>query len=178
MHRHHQQRSRGWLGTLIVGIALSVMFLGSSPAQAAGHGAGPTPTPASTPASSSIRQAPATVAGPADAPKVGTRACRPAKQVGSGCLEPTPLVSEGGCGFLQRCIYLNRTEQRYVITGSQAIVTAAICVLTAVMGCTLATVVVDIAADWLRDRGGICSTSRPKLRIQYLPIPQVEGCVS
>jgi hypothetical protein len=38
-----------------------------------------------------------------------------------------PYISEGGCGFLQRCIYLSRNEQLILLAGGSAVIIAAIC---------------------------------------------------
>ena len=46
------------------------------------------------------------------------------------------------------------------------------------IGCLVAGGIVELAAQWRINRGGICPTSKPKLRVRYFPNPQVEGCVA
>ncbi|HET9997323.1 MAG TPA: hypothetical protein VFQ17_07410 [Nocardioides sp.] len=145
--------SRVGLGALILSIVLAVLSLSATPAGAA--------TPVST------GTAPASCG-----PGVNQR-------IDGRCTDTLPQeFSEGGCGFLQRCIYFNRTEQTYLITGSKWIVQAALCAAGIGLGCVAAGLVVEIAAQWLLSRGGICPTSKPRLRVQWFPVPQVEGCVA
>jgi hypothetical protein len=165
----HQRNasSRVRLGTLIVGIALSLMSFGMAPAQAAK--AGPTAAVSAVTASQRPVQVSAgRPCGQAAHPRVAPRCA------GSG----TQQFSEGGCGFLQRCIYLNRTEQTYLVTGSKWVVQYALCSASLGLGCAFAGLLVELAAQWINDHGGICPTSKPKLRVQYFPNPAVEGCVA
>ncbi len=166
MQRHHRNAaSRVGLGTLIVGIVLSLMAFGVSPAQAAAIEAAPA-------AATTTKQTVATATGRPCGPGVNLR-------IAERCAVTGPQqFSEGGCGFLQRCVYLNRTEQQYLITGSKWIVQAALCAGSIGLGCVAAGALVELAAQWLLNRGGICPTSKPKLRVQYLPWPGVEGCVA
>jgi hypothetical protein len=153
----HSAPSRVGLGALILSIVLAVMSLQAVPAGAA--------TGASTVASVGAASA---SCGPGTNQRIGER-----------CADTGPQqFSEGGCGFLQRCIYFNRTEQTYLITGSKWIVQAALCAASIGLGCVAAGLVVEIAAQWLLSRGGICPTSKPRLRVQWFPVPQVEGCVA
>ncbi len=165
MQRHQRHASPVLLATLVVGIVLALMGAGLAPAQAAGR-----TTPAQVHAVA------------ASAPAVASSThCRHAVRFGAaeGCAATAPQrASEGGCGFLQRCVYLNRTEQTYLISGSKWIVQAALCAGSLGIGCVVAGTIVEIAAQWLISRGGICPTSHPKLRVQYFPFPQVEGCVA
>jgi hypothetical protein len=94
------------------------------------------------------------------------------------CAPGPQQFSEGGCGFLQRCVYLSRTEQQYLVTGAKWIVQAALCAAGLGIGCVVAGVIVELAARWLDSRGGICPVSKPKLRVQWFPTVGVEGCVS
>ena len=150
--------TRVGLATLIVSIVLSLMTFSTTPAEAAGD---PTTTRTTT-------QAEAGRCGPGVNQRVDGR-----------CADTGPQqFSEGGCGFFQRCIYFNRTEQQYLISGSKWIVQAALCAASIGLGCVAAGLIVEIAAQWLLSRGGICSTSKPKLRVQWFPNPQVEGCVA
>jgi hypothetical protein len=146
------------LATLIVSIVLSLTSLSTAPAEAA---TAPTTTRASA-------QAAVSRCGPAVNQRVAGRCAGTGQQ----------QFSEGGCGFLQRCVYFNRTEQQYLISGSKWIVQAALCAASIGLGCVAAGLLVEIAAQWLLNRGGICPTSRPKLRVQWFPNPQVEGCVA
>jgi hypothetical protein len=153
----HSAPQRVGLGALILSIVLSVMGLAAAPADAA--------TGASTDAA-------ITTAAASCGPGVNLR-------IEGRCAATGPQqFSEGGCGFLQRCIYFNRTEQTYLITGSKWIVQAALCAASIGLGCVAAGLVVEIAAQWLLSRGGICSTTKPRLRVQWFPVPQVEGCVA
>ena len=149
MHRHRRSAaSRAGLGTLIVGIVLSLMALGTAPAQAA------TAAPAAT-ATTATKQVAATPTG---------RPCGPGanQRIAHRCVDSGPQqFSEGGCGFLQRCVYLNRTEQQYLLVGTKWIVQAALCAGTIGIGCVAAGTVVEVAAQWLQNRGGICPTSKP-----------------
>jgi hypothetical protein len=163
MQRHHRNAaSRVGLGTLIVGIALSLMAFGMSPAQAS-----TAPAAAKTSAAASKHTAPT------------ARPCGPGVQrIATRCVVTGPQqFSEGGCGFLQRCVYLNRSEQLYLISGSKWIVQAALCAAGVGIGCVVAGGIVELAAQWLMSRGGICPTSKPKLRVRYFPTPQIDGCV-
>lgn len=149
MHRHQRPAtSRVWLGTFVVSLALSLMFV-SSPAQAS-------PDPVAAPA--------------AAAPEIPTTATR--------TLRPVPQFSEGGCGFLQRCLYFSRSEQLIILAGGSATIVAAICGATALLGCAAASGLVGAAFQWLSSRGGACPTSKPKLKVRYLPWPAVQGCVA
>jgi hypothetical protein len=162
----HNARPRVRLATLITGIALALVSFGMAPAQAATNG--PETAPAAT---SALRPAPTRT----------DHACGPGvnQRVVHRCATDGPQqFSEGGCGFLQRCIYLNRTEQTYLVTGSKWIVQLALCTGSLGIGCALAGLIVELAAQWLNNRGGICPTSKPKLRVQWFPIPLVEGCVA
>ena len=157
----HSAPSRVGLGALILSIVLAVMSLPAVPAGAATEAGTPTSTHAS----------PDTAAAP----------CGPgvSQRIDGRCADTGPQqFSEGGCGFLQRCIYFNRTEQTYLITGSKWVVQAALCAASIGLGCVAAGLVVEIAAQWLLSRGGICPTSKPRLRVQWFPAPQVEGCVA
>jgi hypothetical protein len=149
----HSAPSRVGLGALVLSIVLAVMGLSASPAGAA------TRTTTSTASAS---------CGPGVNQRIDAR-----------CADTGPQqFSEGGCGFLQRCIYFNRTEQTYLITGSKWVVQAALCAASIGLGCVAAGLVVEIAAQYLLSRGGICPTSKPRLRVQWFPVPQVEGCVA
>lgn len=79
---------------------------------------------------------------------------------------------------MQRCIYLSRSEQLVILAGGSATVVVLLCSVTAIIGCALATGIVAAAFQWLSSRGGACPVTKPKLRVQYIPWPQVEGCVA
>lgn len=155
----HRRRtpSRVGLGTLIVGVVLSLMCFGISPAEAA-------PQTASR--------------GPARVTQLD-RPCGPTVnlRVATRCVGGPQQLSEGGCGFLQRCLYFSRGEQLILLNGGSATIVALICGATALLGCATAAAVVAAAVQWLNSRGGICPLSRPRLRVQYFPVPAVEGCV-
>jgi hypothetical protein len=152
-----------------VGIALLLMAFGMSPTQAAAA-----PAAAQTSAGKTS----------AAASKHTARTARPCgtavqRRISTRCVVNGPQqFSEGGCGFLQRCVYLNRSEQLYVISGSKWIVQAALCAAGVGIGCLVAGGIVELAAQWLMSRGGICPTSKPRLRVRYFPAPQIEGCVA
>ena len=169
MQRHHRNAaSRVGLGTLIVGIALSLM-VGMPPAQAAAPVAAPVGAAA---AATSTKQTATTPPGRPCGPGVNFRTAE--RRAATGPQQ----FSEGGCGFMQRCIHLNRSEQQYLISGSKWIVQAALCTGSIGIGCVAAGALVELAAQWLMNRGGICPTSKPKLRVRYLPSPGIEGCVA
>ena len=171
MQRHQLNApSRVRLGTVIVGIALSLMMFGMSPAEATST------TPQASPRA-----------------EVGavTRIDRAARAVdsrcGTGvnlraarrCADTAPQqFSEGGCGFLQRCAYFSRSEQLIILAGSGATIVVLICSATALLGCAAASGLVAAAFQWLTDRGGICPTSKPKLKVRYFPFPSIIGCVA
>jgi hypothetical protein len=163
MQRHRRRTpSRVGLGTVIVGVVLSLMCFGISPAEAAPETA--THTVTRNPVRATHLDRPC---GPTVNARVATR-----------CAGGPQQVSEGGCGFLQRCLYFSRNEQLILLSGGSATIVALICGATALLGCATAAAVVGAAVQWLNSRGGICPLSRPKLRVQYFPMPAVEGCVS
>jgi hypothetical protein len=166
MRRHHQHASsRTRLGTVIVGIALSLMAFGMSPSQAA-------TTAPHTAVHAGPRSAPAAPIALRCGPGVNLR-------IADRCAYTGPQqFSEGGCGFLQRCVWFSRSEQQYILTGGKYVIQAALCAASFGLGCVVAGTIVEIAFEWLKSRGGICSTSKPKLQVQYLPWPGVEGCVA
>jgi hypothetical protein len=149
-----------------VGIVLSLMTFGMAQAQAV---AAPAP-------SADVRADTRAGAAP-----LGHRGCGPAVNLRGvqRCANPGPeQLSEGGCGFLQRCIYLSRSEQLIILAGGSATIVAIICGATALLGCAAASGLVAAAFQWLNDRGGACPTSKPKLKIRYFPTPAIIGCVA
>jgi hypothetical protein len=149
-----------------VSVALSLMFVGVAPAQAR-----------TSPQQASAGEA--TVQRLASAP--GQRPCGNligVKQAKGCASDLVPLFSEGGCGFLQRCIYFSRSEQLIILAGGGATIVALICGATALLGCAAASAVVAAAFQWLSDRGGVCPTSKPKLKVRYFPTPAIKGCVA
>jgi hypothetical protein len=88
----------------------------------------------------------------------------------------TPVsLGAGGCGFLQACIYLNRRDQRAVISGGAAGVAAAICFIPGVgqAGCVVAVSLIAISSTYLGDHG-LCPH---RLRIRIFPWPGNPGCL-
>ncbi len=83
--------------------------------------------------------------------------------------------SEGGCGFLQRCVYFSRSEQSFLAQATATAIAAMLCTTAVVCGVAAA---VAFAIVKYFDSHSICPTSKPKLRVQYFPVPQIEGCVS
>jgi hypothetical protein len=165
MQRHHRNAaSRVGLGTLIVGIALSLMAFGMSPAQAA--------APAAAAASPTTTQTASTPTGRPCGPGVNLRTAERCAITGP------QQFSEGGCGFMQRCIYLSRSEQLTILAGAGGTIVALICGATALLGCAAASGIVASAFQWLSNRGGACPTSKPKLKIRYFPTPSIIGCVA
>jgi len=140
-----------------VGVVLSLMCFGISPAESAPEAA---------------------TRGPAQALSLD-RSCGPHvnARLAVRCTGGPQQVSESGCGFLQRCIYFSRSEQLIMLNGGAATIVALICGATALLGCATASAVVGAAVQWLNGRGGACPISRPRLRVQYFPFPAVEGCV-
>ena len=86
----------------------------------------------------------------------------------------SPSLSVGGCGFLQACLFFNKTEQRYLASGMSAAVGAAICVAGTPAACVVAAAVVAMATIYVNDHG-VCNGKR--LRVQFLPYIHVDGCV-
>ena len=164
MNRHHPTaRSRAGIGIVVVSVVLTLLGLGVAPAQAAG----------------TTTTAPAAHATTTHRTPLDDGRCEAGDQrVARRCAPGPQQFSEGGCGFLQRCVYFNRTEQTYLITGSKWIVQAALCAAGLGFGCIVAGVLVEIGAQYLLGRGGVCPTSKPRLRVQWFPTPQVEGCVA
>jgi hypothetical protein len=147
-----------------VGIVLSLMAFGVSPAQAAPSAADPVPAV--------VKQTTPGPVGRPCGPNVNLR-------VAERCAASGPQqFSEGGCGFLQRCLYFSRNEQLVILAGSGTTIAVLICGATALLGCAAASGVVAAALQWLSNRGGVCPTSRPKLKVRYFPTPSVEGCVA
>jgi hypothetical protein len=89
--------------------------------------------------------------------------------VPSSTSPPSSNLRAGGCGFLQLCIYFNRSDQRAIINGITAGLAAAICSRVPGAGCAYASAVLAIAASYLADHG-ICSN---ELRVRILPIPDL-----
>ena len=165
MQRHHRNAaSRVGLATLIVGIALSLMAFGMSPAQAA--------PPAAAATSSATTQTAPTPTGRPCGPGVNLRTAERCAVTGP------QQFSEGGCGFMQRCLYFSRGEQLIIIAGGSAAIIAAICSSTLGVGCAIASALVGGAFQWLSNRGGACPTSKPRLRVRYFPLPAAYACVS
>ena len=157
------------LAALTVAIAA---FMSANPASAASGG-----IPTRTTHAGATQAKPVVVAGkvPVCSPGSQRNASGPVHRcAGSGNVN----LSEGGCGFLQRCVYLNRTEQLYVAAGAIGVIGAALCAGGFGLTCATAVALVEMAGVWLGKHGGVCPTSKPRLRAQWLPWPQVEGCVS
>jgi hypothetical protein len=93
---------------------LSLTFVGTAPAQA---------TPPEPHTSTALK-----------APTLSTSAVDP--EARGGVL--TPMFSESGCGFLQRCLYFTRSEQLIILAGGGATIVALICGATALLGCAAA----------------------------------------
>jgi len=158
-----------------VSIVLSLMAFGlTAPAQAAGSSA----------ASQTAR-----IAAGSGAPNLASAAQTltggPAKACQTGNLRTlqrcadtgTQQLSEGGCGFMQRCLYFSRGEQLIIVAGASATIIAAICTASAGVACAIASGIVGAAFQWLSNRGGICGTKKPRLRVQWFPRIIAEGCV-
>ncbi len=82
-------------------------------------------------------------------------------------------LSAGGCGFLQLCIYFNRTDQGAIAAGAAAGLGVLICAVTSPVGCAAAAAVLAIAAYYI-DHYGFC---RNQLRVRILPVPGSARCV-
>jgi hypothetical protein len=83
-------------------------------------------------------------------------------------------LSEGGCGFLQRCVYLNQADQKAWLTASSAVLIAELCLLGG-PACIAAAAIVGLAKGYLGDHG-VCSGTK-KLRVPYFR-PGAPACVS
>jgi hypothetical protein len=109
-----------------------------------------------------------------------TPACRPGIQRTSSLCTDTdvPGLSEGGCGFLQRCIYLTRAEQAAIVGGSTFLITALLCVEVGPLCVVAGTIVATVAAYIIFQRSGaICPAAKPKLKVRWFPGIAVLGCV-
>ena len=84
-----------------------------------------------------------------------------------------PKLGVGGCGFLQLCVYFNRTDQGAVAAGAAAGLGVLICAVTSPAGCAAAAVVLAMAANYI-DHFGIC---RNQLGVRILPFPGGAKCV-
>lgn len=88
---------------------------------------------------------------------------------------PSPDLRAGGCGFLQLCIFFNRSDQAALLSGAGAGIAAAICRLATITGpaCGLAAAVVAVATYYLIENGR-CPGD---LRVRILPFVGQERCV-
>lgn len=87
--------------------------------------------------------------------------------------------SEGGCGWFQRCIYFNRSEQAAIAAGSGFIVAAALCAEVGALCVVAGGIVAAAYAYLLFQRGGaICPTYRPRLKAHWFPTQGIDGCVA
>lgn len=88
----------------------------------------------------------------------------------------TPAWSVGvGWGFY---LYLNQSDQRVLVAGGGAGLAVLICTATATVGCAAITAAVTGAAQWINDRGGICTGSLPYLEYRVKPIGTSTRCVA
>ena len=164
MHRYRTTSRALAFAALVLSVVLAGSGLGAAPASAA---APPAAAAVSPTADTTAETTPLPACAPGETPSAEGR-----------CTVVVPQVSEGGCGFLQRCVYFNRTEQTYLITGGKWLVQAALCAGSLGIGCALAGLLVELGAQYLLSRGGLCPTSKPRLRVQWFPTPQAEGCVA
>lgn len=88
--------------------------------------------------------------------------------------EVSPELSVGGCGFLQVCVYFNRTDQGAILAGAAAAIAAAICLVASPAGCIVASAAVAIAFYYLTENGRCPS----RLRVRLLPSPGGARCVA
>jgi len=84
-------------------------------------------------------------------------------------------VSTGGCGFLQVCLYFNRTEQKWIGGASVSAVAALVC--SSAVGCAAAGAIAYAVVKYV-DKHGICPRSRPRLRVKVFPTAHFEPSCS
>ncbi|GIM67292.1 hypothetical protein [uncultured Nocardioides sp.] len=149
--------------TTISALLLAITMLAAAPAQAADSGSTPAPAPQVQPAETV--EPPVTTGDKAWDKRFGEPK---AGKVGAD------EISFGGCGFLQNCIYFNTTDQRAILAGGAAAITAAIC-LGGPAICAVAAVVSAVAFVYLGNRG-ICSSGR-RLRVTWFPYVGNAQCV-
>jgi hypothetical protein len=150
---------------IFLALVVALMMGGMSTAQAADSG--------STPAPAEVVQSAETVVPPVT---TGDRAWdqRFGEPNRGGGKAGANEISFGGCGFLQNCIYFNQTDQRALLAGGAAALTAAIC-LGGPAICAVAAVVSAVAFVYLGNRG-ICSGGR-RLRVTWFPYVGNAQCV-
>lgn len=100
------------------------------------------------------------------------------QRVNPRCVQGPPTFSEGGCGWFQRCVYFNRSEQAAIAAGSGFIIAAALCAEVGALCVVAGGIVAAAYAYLLFQRGGaICPTWRPRLRAHWFPTQYIDGCV-
>ena len=122
----------------------------------------------------------ATAAPPSASPTATvTHRAAPTKAVHARVAVDPPGTSNmtfGGCGFLQKCVYFNKTEQKYIGIASIAGIVAMICAATAGVGCVVAVVIGAVASKYVDDHG-LCPSSKPRLRVKIFPTVGSATCV-
>lgn len=93
----------------------------------------------------------------------------------SGPPTVTTSIRVGGCGFLQLCVYLNRTDQGALAAGGAAGLAIAICAIPAVgtAACAFVAAALTAAAYYIAAHG-FC---KKELRVRIFPSPGKLGCV-
>jgi len=158
----------GLLRRLLPGVVLPLLLLAGAPA----HASGTHPTRDAQPHEQRQLDRPvltrsSTVTGATrGGPTTVTSAPSPYSARGHDRLRGTSLaISLGGCGWFQVCVYLSRSEQRVAFTGGVGGVAAILC-LAGPAACVLAAAGGAAVVQYIvGERGGICPTSAPRLRL-------------
>ena len=86
-------------------------------------------------------------------------------------------IGAGMCGpwySLQYCIYLNRSEQLYAFDGSVGLLALIICGGVP-FACAVATVLAISASRYMNNRGSICPSTYPRLRLNVTSMLAGQG---
>lgn len=82
-----------------------------------------------------------------------------------GSQAPTPNYSVGiGRGLY---VYLNQSDQRLVAAGTLMVLGPAICGASVGFGCAALYFGLGVAAQWINDRGGICTGTKTRLELWF-----------
>jgi hypothetical protein len=84
-------------------------------------------------------------------------------------------MTTGGCGLFQVCLYFNKSEQKWIGGASVSAVAALVC--TSPIACAAAAAIAYALIKSV-DKHGVCSKSRPRLRVKVFPTASFQpSCV-
>jgi hypothetical protein len=110
-----------------------------------------------------------------------TSSASPAVSATAASIEPraataSQRASAGGCGFLQVCLFFNKSEQTYIAGASIAGISALVC--STGVGCGVAAAVAFALGKYV-DSHGVCPKSKPRLQVKVFPTAHFDPvCVS